>query len=193
MVMDSHDPVTMERRLGAIGRRIDDVYANTLDGDDETKPRIQRHVDALWQQEVSARAAVRDAYGESRQAVSEYADVIDYRLRLLELELEAAEAALRAELADDATALGDAVEEELDALDLYLERLQARAATKAGSARSEAEDTVRDLRCRRNAFAQQLEGVRAGSSEAWPELKVGVAAAHAELARAIDEAAAKFD
>jgi len=191
--MDSHDPVTMERRLGAIGRRIDDLYANTLDGDDETKPRIQRHVDALWQKEVSARAAVRDAYGESRQAVSEYADVIDYRLRLLELELEAAEAALRAELADDATALVDAVEEELDALDLYLERLQARAATKAGSARSEAEDAVRDLRRRRNLFAQQLEGVRAGSSEAWPELKVGVAAAHAELARAIDEAAAKFD
>lgn len=184
---------TMEGRLGAIGRRIDGLYANGQVRAAETKPRIQRHVDALWQKEASARAAVRDAYGESRQAVSEYSDLVDYRLRLLELELEAAEAAFRAELADNASALGDAVEEELDALDLCLERLQARAATKAGSARSEAEDAIRDLRCRRNAFARQLEEVRVASSEAWRELKVGVATASAELARAIDEAAAKFD
>jgi hypothetical protein len=188
----------MEERLAAIGRHIDDLYANALYakaqlGVAETRPRIQRHLDLLWQKEVSARAAVRDAYGASRRAVSEYADLMDYRLTLLELALKAAEASLRAELADNADAFSDAVEEELDALDLYLERLQARAATKAGSARTAAEEAIRDLRRRRNAVARRLEEVRTVRGEAWRELRVGVAAAHVELARAIDEAAAKFD
>ena len=123
--------MTMEARLAAIGRRIDDLYPNTQDRAAEAKPRIQRHVDALWQKEVSARAVVRDAYGESRQAVSEYADVD--RLPADGCSSSSSRPPRRPSAPSwptNAHALGDAVEEELEALDLYLERLQARAATK---------------------------------------------------------------
>jgi hypothetical protein len=91
--------------------------------------------------------------------VSDYADSVDNRVRLLEL--EAAEASLRAEIAENRDALGDAVEEELGALDLYLKRLQARAAINGGGARVEAEDAIRELRARRNVFERRLDEVRA--------------------------------
>ena len=184
---------TMEARLSEIGRRIDGLYADSSSSVDEKKSRMQRHVDALWQGEAAARAAVCDAYGESRRALSDYADAVDYRVRLLELELDAAEASLRAEIAEDRHALGDAVAKELRALDLYLERLQARAATNGGGARADAEDAIRELRARRNTFEHRLDQIRAAPNEALGELKVGVSEARSELARTIDATAAKFD
>ena len=189
-------PTTMEGRLTEIGRRIDGLYASAQSSLGETKSRMQRHVDALWRAEALARAVVREAYSESRQAVSEYADVVDYRVRLLELELDAAEASLRADIAEDPDTLGAAVGDELDAVDLYVERLQVRAATKAGSTRVEAEGAIRELRARRNLFAQRLDEIREasdnGAGDTTGELKDSVAAARAELARAIDATAAKF-
>ena len=184
---------TMESRLAEIGRRVDGLYAAAPGSVAGMESQLTRHVDALWRGEACARAAVRAAYGESRRAVSEYADSVDYRVRLLELELEAAEASLRAETAENQDALGDAVAEELAALDLYLERLQARTAMNGGDARAEAEDAIRELRARRNMFERRLDEVRAASNEALRQLKVRVAEARAELAQAMDETAAKFD
>lgn len=136
---------------------------------------------------------MRDAYSESRKAVSDYADSLDYTVRLIELELAAAELSLRADGAVSAQAFGDALKDELKALDLYLERLQARAATKIGSTRTDAEDAIRDLRSHRNAFALRVEEVRTASTTTWRDQKAGIAAERAELAEAIGETATKVD
>jgi hypothetical protein len=73
-------------------------------------------------------------------------------------------------------------------------RAQTRAATKAGRARTEAEDAIRELRSRRNGLARRVDEVRSASgAAAWHELKRGVAAARAELELMSDGASAKFD
>jgi hypothetical protein len=155
--------------------------------------RIQRRLDALWQREAVAAAALRDAYDDSWQAISAYTQAVDSALGLIEVEVQIAAAAAAAHNAGDADAFAAAVEVELAAWRLYLERLQARAASKKGDARAEAENAIRELRRRRTALAQSLDEARAASGGEWRALRAAVAAAHDALIRAVDETSATFE
>jgi hypothetical protein len=56
----------------------------------------------------------------------------------------------------------DAVEAELLRWDVYLERLQVKAATTAGSTREQVEAAISELRRHRNALGERLGEVRSG-------------------------------
>jgi hypothetical protein len=157
------------------------------------RARIERHLEALRRREAVAVSAVRDAHAASWQAISEYVQVVSSTLGLVELEVQIADAAAAADRAEDADTFAAAVEAELRAWHLYLERLQARAALETGDARLEAEDAIRELRRRRLALARSLEQIRAASGDSWRDLKPEAAAARLRLANAVDGTRASAD
>ncbi|MGZ4355082.1 MAG: hypothetical protein ACXVZ4_16235, partial [Gaiellaceae bacterium] len=95
------------------------------------------------------------------------------------------------ELARDAAAFRDALAAEVAAWDLYLERLQAGAASLPDLQRADAEAALRTLRRHRNALARLADDARA-SRATWQELRSGAAAVRRELERAIDDVAVRF-
>ncbi|HVM57285.1 MAG TPA: hypothetical protein VMT74_07465 [Gaiellaceae bacterium] len=178
-------------RLEEIDRRLDEVWEHAGIGVVGAKPRIQRHLDRLRQKEVLALAAVQETYEESWQALAEYGRAVDHTFRLVELELELADAASAAGIAEDAAAFTDALAAELDGWDLYVERLQVWAASLADAKRSDAEETLRELRRYRNALAQVLAECRTAPDD-WRALRAAAAVVRRELEHAIDETAIKF-
>jgi chromosome segregation ATPase len=87
----------------------------------------------------------------------------------------------------DRSRFGSTVEAELRRWDLFLERLQAAAATKTGRAREQAEAAISELRQRRLAVSERLAQMRDSSGAAWDEHKQKLAAAREELQRKADE------
>ena len=130
---------------------------------------------------------------ESRRADDAYCSTVDYQARMLEVAGELREAMRAAEHARDAQEFAAAVAAELNAGRVYIERLQARVSKQPEAAGHGAEETVRELRRRRIALAARLAEFEAASEDKWPDAGEPVRAASAELERAFDEAAAKFD
>jgi len=155
--------------------------------------RVRRHLDAVWRSEATVRAALRGAPGESRYALDDYAGQVDYRLRMIETELDLAGAILAAEVAESPGAFAAAVDAETDVWELYVERLQGRAATRSGSARTEAEEAVRVLRHLLTALTHRLGEFRSAPADEWPESSAAVRAASDALERAVDELSDRFD
>jgi hypothetical protein len=155
--------------------------------------RVRRHLDAVWQGETSVRTAVRDAYEQNRQTLDDYIGTVDYRMRMIEGEVELAEAFLAVELASDAPEFAEAADAALAASGLYIERLQARAAVHSGSARADGEEAIRELRRRDGVLALRLAEFRAEPADGWPETKAPVCAAIAELESGLDEMSTVFD
>ena len=125
----------------AAGARADRPVAETA--------RIQRHLDALHQEEASVLAAARQA-----------PDEVEEKLGQLRTRLAVAENSLAADVSDDWTTFAAAVEDELRSWDTYLERLQATAAAKAWNARERAEAAIADVRTRRIAVYDRLAQAR---------------------------------
>ncbi len=155
--------------------------------------RIQRHLDALWQRQAAAITALRAACDQTQEAISEYAQAVGSTLGLIEAEVQIARAAAAAGDAPDGDAFTAAVEDELAAWRLYLERLQRRAALNGGDARVQAEDAIRELRRRRSALARSLERARPAAARDRLACRRAVTAAHDALVRALDEASPKFE
>jgi hypothetical protein len=172
---------TIAERLAEIGRQIDRLQGRATAAADDAKPRVQHHLDALRQEEASARAAIRDA-----------SDEMEDKLAQLEARLDIAEQALASDVAEDRAAFATAVDAELHRWDAYVERLQMKAAARTGEARELAEADISDLRERRIAIGERLAQVWASSGEAWREQKARVVAAREELERKADELSAKL-
>lgn len=94
-----------------------------------------------------------------------------------------------ADLAQDSRTLLETLVAELRNWDMYLERLQVRAAARAGSARQQAEARVSELRGRRNALSQRLGEVHSATEEEWTRIQ----AARDDLARSAAEVQAWFE
>jgi hypothetical protein len=155
--------------------------------------RIHRHLVKLWEREAGVRAALDEAQRENRQALDDYAGDVDYRLRMIEIEVDLAAATFAAWVAEDPDTFAQAIDAEVDAWKLYVERLQGRAALHTGSARVEAEESIRELRGLVTALEHRLEGFRAGPTGAWRERRAPVRTASSELARALDAISDTFD
>lgn len=171
----------MQERLAEIGGRIDQLNARARAGAAEAKSRIQPHVDALREQEKAAGAAVAKA-----------SDGAEGELEQLRTRADIAEHSLAADAADDRKKFADALEAELHDWDTYLERLQTKAATKAGTTREQAEGAIADLRERRNDVADRLGAIRTSSGDSWREQKKRITAARDEFERKADDLSAKF-
>ena len=111
---------TIEDQLAEVRRRIDRLQALAQTGLVAERARIQRHLDALHQEEASVLAAARRA-----------PDEVEEKLGQLRTRLAVAENSLAADVSDDWTTFAAAVEDELRSWDTYLERLQATAVAKA--------------------------------------------------------------
>ena len=172
---------TVGERLAEIHRHIHELEARARAGAAEAEPPMQRHVDALRQEEAAVVTTVREAPAR-----------IDAKLTQLEARLEVAENSLAADGYETRWMFTGAVEAELHSWDAYFERLQTTAAARDGEAREQAEAALRDLRARRLAIADRLEQLLAAPDAAWLEEKQRVSIAREELERKADELSSKL-
>jgi len=169
--------ITIDKQLAEIRRRIDRLEGFAQADTAADGPRIRRHVDALRREEASVLVAP---------------DRLDEKLGQLKTRLAVAENSVVADVSDEWTAFARAVEDELRSWDTYLERLQATAATKDGSARERAEAAIADLRTRRIAVCDRLAQARRDVNGAWYVQRNHVSAARDELEQRADELSAKI-
>jgi hypothetical protein len=173
---------TIEDPMKHARRRIDRLQGFAQVSPGAESSRIQRHLDALHREEASVLAAAHTA-----------PDEVDEKLAQLRVRIAVAERSLYADVTDEWTTYAAAVEDELRSWDVYLERLQATAAAKAGDARERAEAAIADVRTQRIAVYDRLAQARADVDGAWHEQRNHVGAARDELERKADELSANFD
>jgi len=171
---------TIEDQLAEVSRRIARLQVLAQTGLVAERARIQRHLDALRQEEASV-LAVRGG-----------PDEVEQKLGQLRTRLTVAESSLAADVSDEWTTFAAAVEDELRSWDSYLERLQATAVAKAGNAREQAEAAIADVRTRRIAVYERLAQARDDVDGAWHEQRNHVSAARDELEQKADELSAKI-
>ena len=174
--------MTKEERLAEIRQRIDDLEARSQGATAEAQARLQRTFEGLRGDADAARAALE-----------EKAEAVEERFTDLQSRIDIAAKREASELAGDATSFADAVEAELRDWDAAIERIQARAAVKAYSARGRAEASVTELRQARTRAADRLAESRSSTGEAWEEQKKRVTAALEDLEQRIRAATAKFN
>ena len=172
---------TIEDQIAGIRRRIDRLQALAHVDVDAERSRIQRHVDALHQEEASVAAAVRSA-----------PDEVEEKLGQLKTRLAVAENSLLADVSDQWATFAAAVEDELRSWDTYFERLQATTAGKAWERRERVEAAIADVRGRRIAVYDALVQAREHVNGAWHEQRNHVSAARDELERKADEMSARI-
>ena len=173
--------MTKDGRLAEIRQRIDDLEARARDGTPEMQERFRRRFDALLDDAEAANAAI-----DERTVLAEE------KLFDLEARVDSTAKRVSAELSGEKESFAHAVEEELDGWSAAIERLQARAAVKAASARDQAETSVAELRQARNRAAERLAEARSSTGEEWEEQKKHVTAALDDLEQKAREARARF-
>jgi hypothetical protein len=171
---------TIEDQLAEVRRRIARLQVLAQTGLVAERARIQRHLDALHQEDASILAAVRGP------------DEVEEKLGQLRTRLAVAENSLAADVSDEWMTFAAAVEDELRSWDSYLERLQATAVAKAGNARERAEAAIADVRTQRIAVYDRLAQARENVNGAWHEQRDHVSSARDELEQKADELSAKI-
>jgi hypothetical protein len=162
-------------RLGEVRLRIARLEVEMQRGTADAKSRIQRYIDTLRHDEESARASAR-----------ERAAAVDERLEQLDNELELAEYRVAAEFAATEEQFNDALQAELYRWDAYLDRMQAKAAAKSGTARERAEAAIADLRQRRVSIGKSLSDDGMAADNGWRSAK-------ARLLAELDDLKSKAD
>ena len=174
---------TIEDQLAEVRFRIGGMQARVQAGvAADVLPRIQRHLDALHQDEASVRAAASQA-----------PDEVEEKLGRLKSRLDVAEHSLTADLSDDWATFAAAVEEELRSWDTYLERLQTGVAANAMETRGQAETAIADIRSRRIAVEERLAQACDGAGEGGQEQRERVTTARDELAQKVHQLPTKFN
>ena len=107
---------TIEEQLVRIRQRVGSIRLRLHADGRAERSRIERHLEALHDEEVSLRSAARSA-----------PDEVEERLGRLRSRLDVAEHALTADSSGDWATFAAAVEAELRSWDTYLERLQTTA------------------------------------------------------------------
>ena len=174
---------TIEDQLAEVRFRIGHMQALAQAGvAADVLPRIQRHLDALHQDEASVRAAASQA-----------PDEVEEKLGRLKSRLDVAEHSLTADLSDDWATFAAAVEEELRSWDTYLERLLTGVAANAMETRGQAETAIADIRSRRIAVEERLAQACDGAGEGGQEQRERVTTARDELAQKVHQLPPKFN
>lgn len=166
---------TIEERLAAAKRRVDELEALGHRRGAAYRQRIRRRVEVLRQEQAIGLQAARRAPDEADELVA----------RLVS-RLEVAERSLEADLAEAGYGYLAAVEAELDSWDRYAERLQTTAAARTGTTRDRAEAALAQLRGRRLALTDRLQSL-SSALETWHRHQARVTAARDDLERMADE------
>jgi hypothetical protein len=173
---------TIDDQLAELRGRIDRLQALAQVDAAAERSRIQRHLDALEQEEASVLATAHRA-----------PDEVEEKLGQLKTRLAVAEHSLVADVSDDWETFAAAVEEELRGWDTYLERLQTSVAAKAWKAREQAEAAIGDVRSRRIAVGERLAQMRASAGAASQEARKRITAARDELEQKAAELSTKLN
>jgi hypothetical protein len=174
---------TIDDQLAEVRFRIDRMQARAQAGvAAHVLPRIQRHLDALHQDEASIRAAASQA-----------PDEVEEKLGRLQSRLDVAEHSLTADLSDDWATVAAAVAEERRSWDTYLERLQTGVAANAWKTREQAETAIADIRSRRIAVEESLTQACDGGGDGGQEQRERVSAARDEIAQKAHQLRTKFN
>ncbi|HET6750892.1 MAG TPA: hypothetical protein VFL71_16720 [Actinomycetes bacterium] len=184
---------SMEARLGAAGRRIDGIVAKARQAHDNGKEQVARRVDSLRAREARTRTRLRELREADQAACGAHVAELNRELDELEVEMAIADARLDAELAADDVAFAAAVDTELDAWDLHIEAMKARAAEARHRARVKREAAILRLRERRAAAKRKLQAFRHRASRSAPAERAEVSQAMVDLHQAADDAAAEPD
>lgn len=166
-----------DEHLGEVRRRIACLEVRVQGGTAEARSRMQQYSNTLRRDEESARVSAL-----------ERAAALDERLEQLSNELELAEHRVTAEFAVTEDQLTDALEAELHRWDVYLDRMQAKAAAKTGVAREQAEAVITDLRQRRVSIGTSASEVGTAAGEGWRDARARVLAELDELKSKADAA-----
>jgi hypothetical protein len=181
---------SVTRRLNEAGQRVNGIVARLRVADDEVKGRMSRRVDSLRAHEAEFRIRLR-VLREANPAAGIAEQ--DRALDQLETEIDIAEAQLDAELATDEEAFAAAVATELDARNVQMDKLEARAAASKQGTRQQAEMAIELVRERRAEVDRKLAQFRTAGSEASATLKPGIRQAMDDLDWATEEAASDLD
>jgi hypothetical protein len=173
---------TIEDKLAEVSRRIARLQVLAQTGLVAERARIQRHLDALHQEEASVLAAARQT-----------PDEVEEKLGQLRTRLAVAENSLAADVSDEWTTFAAAVEDELRSWDTYLERLQTSVATRAWEARAQAETAIAEVRTRRIAVDEHLAQARERTGDPWQVQRARVTVARDELEEKTDELSTKLN
>ena len=118
------------------------------------------------------------------------AAAVDEMLEQLDTELELAEHRVAAEFAGTQDQLTHAVGAELHRWDMYLDRMQVKAAARTGVERERAEAAIADLRQRRVAISKRFSNVGTAAGDGGRDTKTRVLAELDELKTKADAAKA---
>lgn len=165
-----------DEHLGEVRRRIVRLEMSVQRGTAEGMPRMQQYINTLRRNEESVRASAR-----------EWAVAVDQRLEQLDNELELAEHRVAAEFAATEDQFTDALTAELHRWDVYLDRMQTKAAAKTGAARERAEAVIADLRQRRVSIGTSVSDLGSVTGDGWRDAKARVLAELDELKSQADE------
>jgi hypothetical protein len=172
---------TIEEQLAKIRQRVASLRIRLHADGRAERSRVERHLDALHEEEESLRVAARSA-----------PDEVEERLGRLRTRLDVAEHAIAADSSRDWATFAGAVEAELRSWDTYLERLQTTAASRAWKAREQAEAAVGTVRSRRIAVDERLAEAREAAGGELQNRRERVSAARDELEQKADELSANL-
>jgi hypothetical protein len=172
---------TIDDRLAEARRRIARLQALAQTGLVAERARIERHLDALHQEEASVLAAERRA-----------PDEVEEKLGRLRTRLAVAENSVAADVSDEWTTFTVAVGDELRSWDTYLERLQTTAVAKAGNGRERAEAAIADVRTRRIAVYDRLALAHDAAGDASEDARKRVTVARDALEQKAAELSARI-
>ncbi|HZR95150.1 MAG TPA: hypothetical protein VFA56_05615 [Gaiellaceae bacterium] len=164
-----------EERLGAMKRRIDHLEQTARTRAAGVTSWLEQYLDNLKHDEASA-----------REAANREAGAVDEKLEQLRNDLDLAEHRLEAEIAADRQHFTDAVDAELHDWDVFLERMQAKAATLSGAERARAEAAIAVARHLRTDVADAVAAMRSAADERWNDAKVRVLQSLDDLKRKAD-------
>jgi hypothetical protein len=119
-------------------------------------------------------------------------DDVERKLAQLRARLDVAERSLAADASGDRATYAATLTAELESWDIYLERLQTIAATRAWHAREQAEAEIRDVRRHRIVLEERLVRAFDAAGNGWSEQRECISAARDELERRADELSAKL-
>jgi hypothetical protein len=166
-----------DEHLDEVRRRIAHLEATVQRGTADARPRMQRYINTLRRDQEAACGSAR-----------EWAAAVEERLEQLDNELELAEHRVAAEFAATEDQLTDELEAQLRRWDVYLDRMQTKAAAKTGVARERAEAVIAHLRQRRVSIGTRFSDVGTATGKGWRDAKARALAELDELKSHADAA-----
>lgn len=184
---------SMEARLGAVGKKLDQLNAQVEANRDDIVNTVDERIDALRASQAQAKNRFRRMRDADEAEWNADVDELDRELDDLDDESAIAEAELEADLASDEASFTGAVQRQLDAYSNWFDRLQARSNAVDADVQARRDQALGALRDRRADAAQALAEFERSSSAASSALRDGVHQAVADLDRAVKAAVRAFN